>query len=90
MHGGAIVPHHDITASPLVQITGARCGRELHQLVDQLFSLGRLHALDRIRMRGEIDRATAVDRIFPYHAPALRRQSRSFLGAGKVRRDLAA
>ena len=60
------------------------------QFVDQLLRRSPLHALDRIGMRGEIERAAAVHRIAPHHAPALRRQRRALLGACKVRRDLAA
>ena len=90
MHGRAVVPHHDIAAAPLVQVARPRGGRCRHQFVNQLLARCRLHALDSVGVRGQIDRPAAVDGIFPHHAPALRRQRRALLGAGEVRRDLAA
>ena len=90
MHGRAVVPHHDVAAAPLMLVAGARRRRDFRQFVDQFFSRRGVHAFDRVGMRGEIDRAAAVDRILPHHAPAYRRQRRALLGAGKVGRDLAA
>ena len=89
MHGRAVVPHDDVAAAPAVFVARAGRRRGLRQLVDQLFSRGRLHAFDRIGMRGEIERAAAVDRILPDQAPALRRQ-RILLGDREIGSDLGA
>ena len=60
------------------------------EFVDQLLARDRVHAFDRIGVRGEIKRAAAIDRISPHHAPALRRQRRELLGGGETVSDLFA
>ena len=90
MHGGAVVPHDDIAGAPLVLVGQAGCRRRGGQLVDQGFARRRLHAFDRIRVRGDVKRAAAVDRIAPDQTPALRRQRIELLGGGEAGCDFLA
>ena len=70
----------------------ARAGRgsRRRELLDQFLALDRVHAFDRISVRSEIKRAAAIDRVFPDHAPTLRRQRRKLFGGGQALGDLAA
>src|SRR5947208_7054505 len=90
MPGAAVIPHDDVAFAPTVHITRARRGRGIHELGEKLLRRRWFHALDRIGVRGKIERTATVYRIPPYHAPALRRQRRALLHAGEVGRDLAA
>ena len=90
MHGGAVVPHDDVALTPAVHVAEPGRGRRVHQLAEQLLRRRLLHALDRVGVRGNVERAAAVHRVLPRHAPALRRQRRALLCAREVGRDLAA
>src|SRR5262249_37162128 len=74
MHGRAVVPHDDVALAPSVDITQARRSRGIHELGEKFLRRRLFHALNRIGVRGKIERAAAVYRVPPHHAPALRRQ----------------
>src|SRR5262249_43201893 len=81
-HGRAVVPHDDVALAPSVDITQARRSRGIHELGEKFLRRRLFHALNRIGVRGKIERAAAVYRVPPHHAPALRRQRRALLRAG--------
>src|ERR1700722_9080377 len=90
MHGGAIVPHDDVAVLPLMLVSRAGRRRRRGELVDQLLARRPLHAFDRISVRGDVERAAAIDRITPHQAPAARRQRIELLRRGKPGGDLGA
>ena len=73
-----------------MHVAQPRRGRASISSVEQFLSRRVVHALDRVGVRGDVEREAAVDRIFPHQPPALGRQRRALLGAGEIGRDLAA
>src|SRR5580698_3738930 len=76
--------------APFVLVGRARCGRRDGQVLDEFLAGLRLHAFDRVSMRGDVERLSPVDRIGPHHAPAYRRQRRHLFRTGETLGDLAA
>ena len=82
-----------ITASPwppLVGVDELAPRRLVHQLGQQLARVAVVHAVDRIGVARDIERAPVVGRVAPVHAPAHRRQRLALLGIGEVGMDLVA
>jgi len=72
VHGGAVVPHHEVADPPLVRVDELALGRGFGQVQQQRLGLGLGHAEDRARMRGEIDRFAPRARVHAHQPLAYR------------------
>ena len=90
MEHGAVVPHHHVALPPLVDVDELAPRRLVQQLGQQLAGVAVVHAVDRVGVARDIERAPVVGRVAPVHAPAHRRQRLALLGVGEVGMDLVA
>ena len=90
MHRGTIVPHDDVARPPRVATDVVRLCRLGDELGDQRLPLVVGHPLDRVGVRGKIERAAIVRGITPAHVPAHRRQHLALRGGHQLGIDLVA